>query len=94
MKFVEIGEKLVNIENIRYIIRRVDKNTGKVYCLYVFDRETFLEEIFDNSDAFKDALRRMKIIKKRNISKRILYGFLLISALLKRFFQEIRKNQK
>lgn len=88
MKFLEIAGKFANIENIRYITHRIDKNTGKVYCLYVFDRETVLEEVFENSEAFKEALRRFEIFDNTNISKSFFQRFLRLPALLLRFFSK------
>ena len=56
MRFVTIAGKLANIENIKYINHRVDNETGRVYCLYVFDKHTVLEEVFEDITAFEQAL--------------------------------------
>lgn len=65
MRFVAIAGKLANIENIKYINHRTDKNTGKVYCLYVFDEKTVLEEVYESCEAFENALVEYGILEKK-----------------------------
>jgi hypothetical protein len=65
MRFVAIAGKLVNIENINYINHRTDSNTGKVYCLYVFDEKTVLEEVYESCEAFENALLKYGILEKK-----------------------------
>lgn len=56
MRFVSIAGKLVNVEQIRYINHREDKDTGRVYCLYVFDTNTVLQEVFSDVEKFEQAM--------------------------------------
>ena len=65
MRFVAIAGKLANVENIKYINYRTDKNTGKTYCLYVFDKETVLEEVYESCEAFEQALLKYGILEKK-----------------------------
>lgn len=65
MRFVTIAGKLANIENIKYINHRVDNETGRVYCLYVFDKQTVLEEVFEDITAFEQALIRNGITPEK-----------------------------
>lgn len=65
MQFVAIAGKLANIENIKYINHRVDEHTGKVYCLYVFDKETVLEEVYQSCEAFEQALIKYGILEQK-----------------------------
>ena len=65
MRFVTIAGKLANVENIKYINHRVDEHTGRVYCLYVFDKQTVLEEVYQNCEAFEQALIKYGILEQK-----------------------------
>lgn len=65
MRFTMIAGKLANVENIKYINHRVDEHTGRVYCLYVFDKETVLEEVYQSCEAFEKALKKYGILEEK-----------------------------
>ena len=65
MRFTMIAGKLANVENIKYINHRIDEHTGRVYCLYVFDKETVLEEVYQSCEAFEKALKKYGILEEK-----------------------------
>lgn len=56
MRMVNIAGKLVNVEQVRYVNHRKDIDTGRVYCLYVFDEKTVLQEVFADVEKFEQAM--------------------------------------
>lgn len=64
MRFACIAGKLVNVEQIRYVSHRKDADTGRVYCLYVFDYNTTLQEVFEDCDKFEESMKKYGILKE------------------------------
>lgn len=66
MRMVNIAGKLVNVEQVRYVNHRKDADTGRVYCLYVFDTNTVLQEVFSDVEKFEQAMIKYGFLPKEN----------------------------
>lgn len=66
MRMVNIAGKLVNVEQVRYVNHRKDIDTGRVYCLYVFDEKTVLQEVFADVEKFEQAMIKYGFLPKEN----------------------------
>ncbi len=86
MRFVSIAGKLVNVEQIRYVNHREDKDTGKVYCLYVFDTNTVLQEVFNDVELFEQAMVKygIKTEEIHHLKKLCIIGEELIKKFTKK----------
>lgn len=71
MRFVCIAGKLVNVEQIKWVTHREDAETGRVYCLYVFDYNTTLQEVFEDCEKFEQAMKKYGILKEDEKSEEI-----------------------